>query len=236
MNEPQLPGLTPAGLGVEDWKRSIADKLYYTLARFPAVATANDRYLAVALAVRDRLLERWLATAATYAREGSRTVCYLSAEFLLGPHLGNNLLNLGVERAGAPGARRDWARPRRAARAGGGAGARQRRPRAARRLLPRLAGDARDPGDRLRHPLRVRHLRPGDPRRLAGRDDRQVAAPRQPVGDPAARDRVPRAASAAAPRRVRDARRPAARALDARARWCGASPTTRRSSATASTP
>ncbi len=98
MDKTRLPGLTPARLGVEDWKRSIADKLYYALARFPAVATPNDRYLAVALAVRDRLLERWLATASTYAREGSRTVCYLSAEFLLGPHLANNLLNLGVER------------------------------------------------------------------------------------------------------------------------------------------
>jgi len=98
MDKTRLPGLSPAGLSVADWKRSIADKLYYTLARFPAVATANDRYLAVALAVRDRLLERWLATASTYAREGSRTVCYLSAEFLLGPHLANNLLNLGVEK------------------------------------------------------------------------------------------------------------------------------------------
>ena len=98
MDRTRLPGLSPAGLGTADWKRSIADKLYYTLARFPAVATANDRYLAVALAVRDRLLERWLATASTYAREGSRTVCYLSAEFLLGPHLANNLLNLGVEK------------------------------------------------------------------------------------------------------------------------------------------
>jgi starch phosphorylase len=98
MDKTRLPGLSPAGLSVADWKRSIADKLYYTLGRFPAVATPNDRYLAVALAVRDRLLERWLATASTYAREGSRTVCYLSAEFLLGPHLANNLLNLGVEK------------------------------------------------------------------------------------------------------------------------------------------
>ncbi len=93
-----LPGLTPVGLGVEDWKRSISDRLYYTLARFPAVATPNDHYLAVALAVRDRLLQRWLATASTYAREASRTVCYFSAEYLLGPHLANNLLNLGVEK------------------------------------------------------------------------------------------------------------------------------------------
>ncbi len=97
MEPGRFPSLAPAGLTVDDFKRSITKKLYYTLARFPAVATRNDRYLAVALAVRDRLLERWLATASTYARQRSRTVCYLSAEFLLGPHLMNNLLNLGVE-------------------------------------------------------------------------------------------------------------------------------------------
>ena len=78
------------------------------------------------------------------------------------------------------------ARARRADRARGGAGPRQRRPRAAGRVLHGLAGDAALPGDRLRHPLRVRHLRSGDPRRLAGRAHRQLAAPRQPVGDRAA--------------------------------------------------
>ena len=90
---------TRRGLTSADFQRSIAEKLYYAIGRFPSVATRNDKYLAVALAVRDRLLERWLATASTYARESSRTVCYLSAEFLLGPHLGNALLNLGVQDA-----------------------------------------------------------------------------------------------------------------------------------------
>ena len=46
--------------------------------------------------VRDRLLHRWISTAATYTRQGSRTVAYLSAEFLMGPHLGNNLVNMGI--------------------------------------------------------------------------------------------------------------------------------------------
>jgi starch phosphorylase len=87
------------GLGVEDFKRSIAEKLFYQMARFPAVATRNDKYMALALAVRDRLLERWLATVSTYHQHQNRTVCYLSAEFLLGPHLANNLLNLGVQDA-----------------------------------------------------------------------------------------------------------------------------------------
>jgi glucan phosphorylase len=52
--------------------------------------------MAAAYTVRDRLLDRWIRTAQTYKHAGARTVCYLSAEYLLGPHLGNNVLNLGI--------------------------------------------------------------------------------------------------------------------------------------------
>ncbi len=85
------------GLSAEAFRRSILDNLFYVQGRFPAVATRNDWYMAIALSVRDRVLQRWGATGETYSRRQSRTVCYLSAEFLLGPHLGNTLLNLGVE-------------------------------------------------------------------------------------------------------------------------------------------
>jgi starch phosphorylase len=84
------------GLGVEAFKRAWRDNLRYVLGRFPEVATPNDRYLALAHAVRDRLMDRWMRTFEAYYHRRARTVCYLSAEFLLGPHLGNNLLNLGV--------------------------------------------------------------------------------------------------------------------------------------------
>jgi starch phosphorylase len=46
--------------------------------------------------VRDRMLHRWNGTAESYTRDRARTVCYLSAEFLMGPHLGNNLINMGI--------------------------------------------------------------------------------------------------------------------------------------------
>ena len=84
------------GLSKETIKRAFLDNLYYLQGKFPILATRNDYYQALAYTVRDRLLQRWISTAETYTRQRSRTVAYLSAEYLLGPHLGNNLVNLGI--------------------------------------------------------------------------------------------------------------------------------------------
>jgi starch phosphorylase len=83
-------------LGKDAIKNSFLDDLFYMQGKFPALATNNDYYMALAYAVRDRMLQRWISTAAAYTKHGSRTVAYLSAEFLMGPHLGNNLVNLGI--------------------------------------------------------------------------------------------------------------------------------------------
>jgi starch phosphorylase len=77
-------------------KSAFLDDLFYMQGKFPALATENDYYMALAYAVRDRMLQRWISTAAEYTKHGSRTVAYLSAEFLMGPHLGNNLINLNI--------------------------------------------------------------------------------------------------------------------------------------------
>ncbi|HKP59067.1 MAG TPA: glycogen/starch/alpha-glucan phosphorylase [Polyangiales bacterium] len=71
-------------------------KLCVQQGKFPEVATLNDKYLALAYVVRDHLLERWVRSAREYYERASRTVAYLSAEFLLGPQLGNNLMYLGL--------------------------------------------------------------------------------------------------------------------------------------------
>jgi glycogen phosphorylase len=90
------PGDERAALTKEALKSAFLDNLFYVQGKFPAIATAYDYYMALAYTVRDRMLQRWNSTASAYTTQGSRTVVYLSAEFLLGPHLGNNLINLGI--------------------------------------------------------------------------------------------------------------------------------------------
>jgi starch phosphorylase len=162
------------GLSVADLKQSFLDHLFCGLGRVPAVATRNDAYTALAFTVRDRLLKRGVRTLEAYAKGDVRAVAYLSAEFLPGPHLANNLLNLGIteqvrqalselgvsldnltEQEEEPGL------------GNGGLGRlascfwiRSRRWRAR---------------SRLRHSLRVRDLRSDDQGRLASRSHGQVA-------------------------------------------------------------
>lgn len=77
---------------------SMRRHLFSSLAKTPSLATHHDYYLSLALAVRDLLLQTWVDTAETYTQKSVRTAVYLSAEYLLGPHLENNLVNLGLRR------------------------------------------------------------------------------------------------------------------------------------------
>ena len=87
------------GLTVDEIKQAFRDNLVCGMGRLEAVATKHDLYFALALTVRDRLFHRSVASIENYGGADARHVAYLSAEFLLGPHLANNLLNLGITEA-----------------------------------------------------------------------------------------------------------------------------------------
>jgi hypothetical protein len=89
--EPTRTGLSPSTLA-----RALRDNLYYTQGRFPEAASRHEWYAALAVTVRDRLLQRWIKSVHTLMHQDTRVVSYLSAEFLMGPHLGNALVNLGI--------------------------------------------------------------------------------------------------------------------------------------------
>ena len=86
-----------AGLDSETLCRAVCDYLYFFQGRHPATASRNDYYLATAYAVRDRLFQRGVRSLdLLFQHPEARVVAYLSAEFLIGPQLAANLINLGI--------------------------------------------------------------------------------------------------------------------------------------------
>lgn len=81
-------------------KQQILENLELGLARQPRYATRNDWYMALAMAVRGLLVSHWYSGTDARSSIYDRVVAYLSAEFLLGPHLHNNILRFGNLSAG----------------------------------------------------------------------------------------------------------------------------------------
>ncbi len=87
------------GLSADALRRGIVDHLRYSIGRPAAALRPEHYYRALALAVRDRMQDNRVASTQTSLDLGRKVTCYLSAEFLMGPQLGSNLLNLGIEEA-----------------------------------------------------------------------------------------------------------------------------------------
>ncbi len=90
-----------SGLSAGDLFAGITEHLFFTLGKLASNASPHDLYMALSYAVRDRLMTRFLAGKEALASNPSKTVAYLSAEFLIGPQLGNNLVMLGIENEAA---------------------------------------------------------------------------------------------------------------------------------------
>ena len=87
------------GAGVEEIKQGFLDNLICVLGRLPNAATPQEAYTALAMTVGNRVLHKGTQTLRDFGRKDSRAVAYLSAEFLPGPHLANNMLSLGITEA-----------------------------------------------------------------------------------------------------------------------------------------
>ncbi len=84
------------GTDKETMKASILNHLHYTLARHPESASKDEWWTATSLAVRDRILDRFMRTQAVHHEKKVRRAYYLSLEYLMGRLLINNLHNSGL--------------------------------------------------------------------------------------------------------------------------------------------
>src|SRR6266545_3153731 len=85
-----------AGRDPHSLASAIVDDLFYRQGRLPEFATATEWYNALAHAIRDQVVDRFVETARVLTLRNTKIVCYLSAEFLLGPQLMQNLINLNL--------------------------------------------------------------------------------------------------------------------------------------------
>jgi starch phosphorylase len=88
-----------AGTDVASVRKSIVNRLVFSVGKDDIMATTRDWFRATAFMARDRMIERWMETMRSYYAADAKRVYYLSMEFLMGRTLMNSLLNLSFEKA-----------------------------------------------------------------------------------------------------------------------------------------
>ena len=78
----------------ESFKKEVINNVKNLFRKTIDEATPQQVFQAVSYAVRDDIIDRWIATHKEYEERNAKTVYYLSMEFLMGRALGNNLINL----------------------------------------------------------------------------------------------------------------------------------------------
>jgi glycogen phosphorylase len=90
------PPNVPGRVSSDEFRKSVHDHLLYTCVKDAQSVTGPDLYRAMAHSVRDRMVQRWIASQRTYRERDVKSVYYLSSEFLTGRSLGLSLVNLGL--------------------------------------------------------------------------------------------------------------------------------------------
>lgn len=88
------PNENRAGTSAKDLEISFRNHMTHTVGRPLENSSVLDQYHALSAVVRDRMMDQWLETIESYKQRNVRVLGYLSAEYLLGPHLENALMNL----------------------------------------------------------------------------------------------------------------------------------------------
>jgi starch phosphorylase len=91
-----LAGENRAGTTAEEIAVSFRNQMTHSVGLPLEASSIIDQYHALSITIRDRLMDQWLETIETYKQKDVRVLGYLSAEYLLGPHLQNDLLNLDL--------------------------------------------------------------------------------------------------------------------------------------------
>ncbi|MCF8179385.1 MAG: glycogen/starch/alpha-glucan phosphorylase [Sulfuritalea sp.] len=93
-----LPELDHPSIDSESIRKSMYNRLVYTVGKDPITATDRDWFYAAAAVARERMVERWMETMRSYYEEDRKRVYYLSMEFLMGRTLTNCMLNICAEK------------------------------------------------------------------------------------------------------------------------------------------
>ncbi len=94
MQQPEGEQEMSMGFNKEEFKKSVLYNVKNLFRRTMDEATPAQVFQAVSYAVKDVIIDEWIASQKTYAKEDAKTVYYLSMEFLMGRALGNNIINI----------------------------------------------------------------------------------------------------------------------------------------------
>ena len=89
-----MQNMKKSNFNKEAFKKAVVENVKVQYRKTIDEATPQQVYQAVSYAVKDYVIDRWIATHKEYEKKNAKTVYYLSMEFLMGRALGNNMINL----------------------------------------------------------------------------------------------------------------------------------------------